>query len=89
MYYRNRTKSEILQHIEAKKAKQRARMEKIYSKRADIIKHKEFKLNHIKLDKFVTYYRGNIFVNKKSLNRLIKEAEAKWTPSVKPKSARG
>lgn len=81
MYYRNRTKTEILQHIQAKKAKQRERVHKIHEKRAEIIKHREFKSNNIKLDKFVTYYRGNVYLNKKSLNRLIKEAELKWRRS--------
>lgn len=79
--FRYRNTHERTQYLIEKKRLERERLQKSAQKKAELIKHQEFKSNNIKLDKYVTYYRGNVYINKKSLNRLTQEANSKWTPS--------
>lgn len=79
--YKQRTPRELTLYLASKKKVETRRKEKIAKRNADIKMHREFKSHNIKLDKYITYYCGSVYLNKKALNRLIKEANSKWTPS--------
>lgn len=82
MYWRNRTQHEITAYLKEKKIKRQAQLKDIAQRKVEKIKLREFKDNHISVDKFVTYSNKRANINKKSFVRLYRSAISKWGSEI-------
>jgi hypothetical protein len=56
----------------------RAFQEEVQRKRDEKQRRKEFRQNNLVADKFLTIEKGRFFLQKKSVQRLMREARKKW-----------
>lgn len=76
---RNRTPSELKAYKQSKLDAKEAQQNKTYQERIQKIKRKEFRSNHLVIEKYLTYSNKRVFLNKKAFLRLIEEGMSKWS----------